>query len=464
MLFPSLSIPHRRLSRIFAILVWLVVTSLASRAQEQEPADSQRGASLPEPLGGVSSLPLQVSSQGANVVTGSIAVSSLYDDHAATTGNGASGNYQHSFLSTIGLQSSQLHTKWHVTYAGGLTLGRQSTSNAQETRDLTFDMQHNFTRRLMLALREDYLVTSDPFVRIGDSQGVPMLAGPAQLNTLSASPTATRVATAFSGSVSFRLSEYSTIGLISNIAGQHFQTVGATAPGGLGLIDARATTESAFYAVQISRNQSIGAEYQWQDSRFAGGRARTANHTVLLFDDIRLKHNMTLSLFAGPQRSHTHDVAGLAPDLSAFVAPAIKDHWLLAAGATYAWQGELTGFRLSGQRSVSDGSGAMGAIRLNGVSMELQRRVANRWNLAVGGSYARSQPLDGFTEGASGALTAEQGNISLERHITSDFSARVRYARVQQTNVAANVLAPALGNHNRLEFGLIYQFARPFSR
>src|SRR5262249_45734883 len=197
---------------------------------------------------------------------------------------------------------------------------------------------------------------------------------------------------------------------------QRFRDV-TVAPGvALSLIDTRTTTGRGFYALEVSQRHKIGFEYQLQDLRFQGNVARTVDQTIFVFDEISLKPNITLTLYAGPDRSHEHNnILLLESNQTTSVVPMINDAWSPAGGAMFTWRGRFVSLGLSGQRLVTDGIGSTGAVRTTSGSAELRKNFTNRWSVGVAYLYSDGQLLSSAANAGNSRLTLQQGSFILER-------------------------------------------------
>jgi len=316
----------------------------------------------------------------------------------------------------------------------------------------------------LLDLREDYVLTNDPFGHIGPSQSMATLSGTGQLNSYAATPAATRITSISSGSLTDQLTRHSSMGISASYSTQRFRDAATATPGAAqSLIDTRTLTGRGFYALEISRRQEIGVEYQLEDLHFRGDVARTTDQTLFLFDEIRLTTHVVLTLFAGPDRTHIHNnifLQGSNTLLS--VIPAVNDVWAPAGGAMFTCRGKHVALSLSGQRVVTDGGGSTGAMRASSAGAELRKNFAGRWNLTLGYSYSVGRLLESLSSTNSG-ITVEQGSLVLERQLGRHLSARAQFVRTDQTS--SGLPAPlTTGNHNRVGVDLVYLFTRPLGQ
>ena len=464
----------KRYSICFVALVVLVLQARETFAQEasgqaQEPTEEQSEPSQPQPVltepGSVSGSNQQLFSQALenrDIIAGSLSVNGLYDDNAFSASSHRIATRQYSILPGLRLDLFRPRTQFELNYAGGITFDQRISSRDLVTHDFSAQLQHNLTRRLLLELREDYLVTNNPFARPGQSRSLPTLAGPGQLTPFISTGTADRIANVTSGDLTYQLTERSSAGVSGNFSSQRFRNVGSVTS--FGLVDTKTAAGRLFFVHQLRPRQKVGAQYLFQDLRFARGQSRIVDHTLFLFDEIALRSNMSLTLFAGPQHSHIHGVITFNPLFSTHIIPIVSNGWSPAAGATYSWKGAHTALRLSGLRSISDGGGLLGATLANSVSVELQEKFTRSWSASLTTSYFNGRSINGSNRDAAGKLTSEQAQFSLVRSITNDLSAEIRYSYVQQRQAGGSAINRVVFHGNQLEAGITYRIARPISQ
>jgi hypothetical protein len=218
-----------------------------------------------------------------------------------------------------------------------------------------------------------------------------------------------------------------------------------------------------FYAVDISRYQRIGAEYQAQDLRFDADAARTVDQTVFLFDEIRLTSTMTLTLFGGPDYSHIHNNILVTSAGSPSVFLGVHDVWSPAGGASYTWRGKRFALRLSGSSMVTDGGGATGAVRAVTGSGELRRDFTRRWTASLGFTYSDGRLIEGAATANASTITTEQATFGVVHKLSQHISMSGQYAHLQQLSRGA-ITPYNSGNHNRASMSLMYQFDKPLGQ
>jgi hypothetical protein len=460
-----------------ACLVQALLCPLALAGQQSDqdlpPSAQQSNASgdertetifLPAPLGGFT-VPLtkdEKKSPSPNLVTGSIGVQTVYTDNFSSAGTAALDDYQYSLVPSLGIQSFGEQTQWLLNYSGGVTVDQRLRGNTQQAHAATVDVRHKFSPRLTGEVRENYTMTSNPFTRIGSAPSLPTIAGPGQLSSFATPFPVTRIANISEADLSYRLTQHSAVGASGSFSLLHFRDV-ATSSGSLAtLIDTTDTTGRAFYALRISPRQTIGAEYQLQDLKFGGGAARTVDHALFLFDGFTFTPNTTLSIYAGPEYTHTHNIIVLSAQQLGSVIPLLKDQWSLSGGVAYAWRTARNGVRVSGESGVSDANGWLGAARLNTASLELEKALSQRWIATLQLNYSDGRGIANPSSIKS-RVTSEEGGLGFRYRPSRSLTATMDYRRIRQPHLGPFIQVIRPG-YNEIQIGLTYQFQKAFSK
>ena len=452
------------------VYVSLMAGQSSPTAQQQEARkDGETIAILnvPAPLGGT--IPrLAPLSEGEfhNIVRGDIALGTIYDDNALVVNGQAFDGYQYFVLPNISLQQTRAHTLWTLDYHGGLTAERKAPAASPSIDNAetgTVAVQHVFGRRLLVELRQDYTMTNNTSTSIAQSVSPATVSSPGQMNSNLALPAGSRTTSVSFANLTYQLSRHSSFGVDGSYSTQRFRNVTTSSGSALSLIDTRSTAGRGFYALEMSRRQTIGVEYQIQDLRFQSNQGRTTDQTAFLFDEIRLTSSLELTVFAGPDFAHTHNnVLITGTKASTLIVPALHDQWSSAGGALFTWRGRRPALQLSGQRVIADGSGTLGAIRALSAGANFEMMFTRSWSANLGYIYSDGRFLQGSKQIDSN-MTLQQGNLAVDRRLGEHLTARVQYARIQQIGGGTPVPLTT-GNHNRVEGDLVFHFMRPLGR
>lgn len=433
--------------------------------ETQTPVENSGELVLPPPLGGFS--PRLTSNpetqEKRKLLVGGVDINGLYIDNAFTVGSKAVDDFQYSILPSIGFRSFTPGTQWVLNYGGGLTMDQRISGNSQMQQTADADLQHKFTRHLSSEFRQEYDLTNNPFMQVGQAATLPTVMGPGQLSPFAVPSPVTRMTSISAANLTYQLSQHSAIGTSGSLSLQHFNDAVTNTGASGNLIDTTAATGRAFYLRQISAHQTIGSEYQLLGLRFDSGAARTVDQTLFLFDSFSLAKNMTLSLYAGPDRTHTHNVIILDPNFAKVVVPVIADHWSVSGGLVFSWQGTRTGFRLSGDRGVSDGGGWTGAVRLTTASMGMARELSKQWSATLELTYSDGRTIAFPANAGNSRVTTEEGLVGFLYRLTRDVALTAQYGRIRQP-YAGQFSQTLQADHNQVQAGLTYRFQKALSQ
>lgn len=441
-------------------------TSPAVQEQtSQAAAENAGGVVLPAPLGGFTP---RLTGDGsrtpeqASLLSGSIGVRGLYTDNAFTAGTRTLDDYQYSVLPSVGFRTFGQHTQWTMNYEGGVTVDQRLRANSQQSHGAAVNLSHQFTSHLTSEFRQDFALTNNPFVQIGASESLPAVAGPGQLSNFAVPAPVTRIGSVSSAVATYQLSRHSAMGVNGTFSLLDFRDDQLLVGAGGRLIDTTNTAGRIFYARQISAHQTIGAEYQLQGLRFSGGAARTLDQTIYLFDGIAFRQGMTLSLYAGPERTHTHNVILTVPGVGSAVIAGVSDVWSVGGGAAFAWRTRRNGLRLAADRGISDGGGWAGAVRMTTARIELEKALSARWTGTLQVSYSDGR-IVAVPATFPGRITTEEGAIGVLWRIARNLFTTAQYARIQQPHTGA-FTGVLQNNHNQFQAGFTYQFNKAISQ
>lgn len=453
------------------LLVLTVLPGLALRAQQEGAEPDVHSALLVVPpaqlRGSIPQLLPTNAGTTQNEFLGGLVVGALFDDNIATSNHQPQSGYLYFVSPSMVLQQTRRRTTWDLNYTGGLTIAQHDPANnngTQNTTSVAAQMHHLFGPHTLLELRQDFLMTNNPFGQADQGQTVSAVSGTGQLNSSAGVPIATRTSFVSSGALTYQFSRRSSLGINGSFSSLRFRDLPKLSGVDVNLIDGRTTTGRVFYVLDISRGQRIGAEYQVQDLRFGGDAAHTLDQTVFLFDEIHLRSNMTLTLFGGPGYTHLHNNV-LVPSSGGTpsVLPSLRDEWSPSGGASYTWQGKRLAVRLTGSSLITDGGGALGTVRAFSGSGELREDLSKRWTGTLGYTYSDGRLIGGPINNGASRITTEQASVGVVHHLSQQISMTAEYAHLRQLGGGA-VTPYSTGDHNRASVSMTYQFVRPLGR
>jgi hypothetical protein len=442
------------------VVLMMVIATLESGAQTDPKA-----AQVPTPVNGESaSLAIPSPREAKNLMSGGLSVGTVLDDNAYSSNTHRVSNLGYQLLPTIALEQSRARLHWGLSYLMSFTANQRLTPKDSYWHDLGLNVQYRITPRLTARLRDSFNVTSsfsDRLVRKPLAPEFGVLQGP---NESVITPRGKRTDNVGSVDLTYQLSASNLVGLSGTISTLHSRDAfGSTSRR---LIDTESKNAGAFLSRRLSRRHSIGVTYQFQKLSFQQGLDRTVAHSLLYFHTISLQPNLTLSFFAGPERSRTNGQAVeqfvLGPFFIFAEVPVVHKAWSFAGGTTFSWQGKRMSFRSGYVRRISDGGGLLGAVHLHSMNAEMRRQLAARWTTELGIGFTSNRLLNSSASSSADIRTLYT-SAGVERRLAENLSLGFRYARDHQA-YGGSLLTRSSVDHDRLWMSLNYYFNRPLGR
>lgn len=391
------------------------------------------------------------------LITG-IRISNDFDDNALDDNRNKQSNFVTVIEPHLGWNLSTPRLEWTLDYRPGFAMSHPLQTYDSRSQLLDTALRWRMTKRLEVRLRNSFLESKNPFDRLRQPEltsGFGILDRPNDSILLS---TARRTSEQAGMDLTYALSPHTIIG-----ASGSFFSVKYSSPSGMQspaqfLENTTSTNGHAFYSHHITRNTWIGLDYNVQKLGFRSGRSQALVQSVFYTNTVSLTRNMTVSFFAGPEHSASHD------DFSMLLqSPGLKStsqsNWHWAGGATYNWSWARTSLAGSFYRKISDGGGVLGAARLSGATMEFRRQLTQPWSVDVQASYDKNKSL---TE-TPGTLTYVSATGGVTRTLNQDMSLEFRYWRVHLSSNGVQV-GNYLADHNRISISLAYDLKHPLGR
>jgi hypothetical protein len=170
---------------------------------------------------------------------------------------------------------------------------------------------------------------------------------------------------------------------------------------------------------------------------------------------LNFSSRFTLTGFAGPQYS---DNEGLIPGSQ---QPTQLTSWSVACGVDGGWKNQGTSASAGYSRIISDGSGLLGAVRLQSVHGNFRREITAGWAAALTGSYGTNHELIG-PPGSATSINSASAGISVERNVRKSLGLRMGYNHDFQQQFGLAAATPTqTASRNRVFVTLSYQWAKP---
>ena len=402
---------------------------------------------IPALLGGKGiSLAFGSELERSNYLRGGVNVGAAYDDNPLLVSSGAVGNTSVSIFPNISIEQSSSRMSWTLGYAGGLTVNQRFTNQDQGSHNLNFDSEYRLSPHVNLRVAEDFSMITGFFDSGNGGEAVAGAGGP---NISLITPLATQRSSVTTVETNYHFALNDLMGASGSFYDLDFTNV----PAGVQLTNSETASGSAFWLHRIFRGDWAGASYRFDRMTFSPG-GETRVHSFFAVNTLNLSSRFTLTGFVGPQYAENQG----------FLLDATQPNaWSVAGGVEGGWQNQRTSVSAGYSRSISDGGGVLGAVRLQTVHGSFRRELVPGWAAALTASHGTNQSLTVPFATSASSVNLTSAGISLERNVGKSVGLRMGYSHdFQEQFFAPAVLAPTLDAHrNRFFVTLSYQWAKP---
>jgi hypothetical protein len=409
--------------------------------------DSSDLPQIPALLGGKGiSLAFGSELERSNYLRGGVNVGAAYDDNPLLVSSGAVGNTSVSIFPNISIEQSSSRMRWTLGYAGGLTVNQRFTNQDEGSHNLNFDSEYRLSPHVNLRVAENFSMITGFF---DSGNGGEVVAGAGGPNVSLITPLATERSSVTTVETNYHFALNDLIGASGSFYDLDFTNV----PAGVDLTNSETASGSAFWLHRIFRGDWAGASYRFDRMTFnPGGETRV--HSFFAVNTLNLSSRFTLTGFVGPQYAENQ---GLLLDATQ------PNAWSVAGGVEGGWQNQRTSVSAGYSRSISDGGGVLGAVRLQTVHGTFRRELVPGWAAALTASHGTNQSLSVPFATSASSVNLTSAGISLERNVGKSVGLRMGYSHdFQEQFFGLPVPAPTLDAHrNRFFVTLSYQWAKP---
>ncbi len=392
--------------------------------------------------------------QRSNYLRGGVNVGATYDDNPLLLSSGEVGNASVSIFPNIKIAESSSRMRWELGYAGGLTVNQRFTNQDEGSHNLTFDSLYRLSPHVNLRVAENFSLATGFF---DAGNGAEVVIGSGGPNASLIAPLSTQRSTVTTVETNYHFALDDLIGASGSFYELHFTNV----PAGTQLTDSETASGSAFWLHRILGSDWGGVSYRFDRITYNAGGGETQVHSFSVMNTVSISKQFTLTGFVGPQYS---DNQGLAPGA---LQSSQSSDWAVAGGAEGGWRNQHTGVSGGYSRTVSDGGGVLGSVRVQTIYGNFRRQLTPGWVAALSASHGTNQSLTvPFTASASSVNLTSAG-ISLERNVGRSIGLRMGYSHdfQQQFGVPGSTQTSPLqtldASRNRFFVTFSYQWAKP---
>lgn len=190
-----------------------------------------------------------------------------------------------------------------------------------------------------------------------------------------------------------------------------------------GLYDSNVRGGSAFYSRMISRNQYLGAQYEYAYSIAEVPKAEidVQAHTFAGFYTVYPLKHLSLSLMGGPE----HYEVSQSPSLR-------QSAWVPSVSVSLGHQGQYSNVAISYSQSVTGGGGIAGAFNSKSANATVQLRVARPVTVGFDGGYADNAATSLMQFVASSSGHSITGSVSVGYAAGQHLNVMCKYERIHE--------------------------------
>jgi len=395
----------------------------------------------------------------SNYLRGGINVSATYDDNPLLLSSGVLSNTSETIFPSIRIEESSSRMRWTLGYAGGLTVNQKITSENEGSHNLNFDSQYRLSPHVNLRVAENFSMTTGFF---DAGNGAEVVAGAGGPNASLIAPLATQRSSVTTVETNYHLALNDLIGASGSYYDSHF----SNGPSGTPLTDSQTASGSAFWLHRLFGADWGGASYRFDRLTFNLGGGETRVHSFLAVDTLNISKRFTLNGFIGPQYSETQGLETQALVTGA-PQPTQSSGWSVSGGAEGGWRNQRTSVSAGYSRSISDGGGVLGSVRVQTVHGTLRRQLVPGWAALLTASHGTNQSITVPFATSASSINVTSADVELERNVGKRIGLRFGYTHDFQEQFGVPGPTPTSpaqtldANRNRFVVTLSYQWAKP---
>jgi hypothetical protein len=359
------------------------------------------------------------------------------------------------FRPNISVLQIRSRVVWSLAYQGGFQVVPQVTQFNSMSHNGTADVLYQLNRHWQVHAHDSYMYTADPFESFDTINGTPRYNDP---NPSIYVPLAIREQNLGTADLTDQLGIHDSITFAGTEFFRRYLNTTVTT------YDSYGYSGRASYQHQFSARLSAGGGYIFQALDFDKGVSRSGIQTFQGTVSYQLSPNMYVTGWIGPEYTSTKNVVPTFcfPGYGCFGYHATyAANWDIAGGATFGWSGVHNAFRAGFSKSVTDGGGVLGTVRLYLLNASYRRQVSPRWALTTGVLYGNNLSVSYFSSPHQyNSLTA---NMSLQRRLSPAWNVLGQYIYIHQYQHNLYGSIPTW-NDNRIQISLQYAWSHSLGR
>ena len=429
-----------------ALPVWTQDGSSGAEPAATGISETDEHMVVPTPVGTEGySMAFAAETPRTNFVRGNMRFGTAYDDNILPSSSTAVSDVTYSIWPSITLNQSRSTLRWDLTYTPGFTFYQRNSSYNESDQNVNLGVQYRLSPYVTLTVNDSFQKTSNP-LNLSSQNPDSSTSGVVQVPNVSIIPPITDMVSNFGNvELTYQFARDSMVGGKGTLSGLWYPHRDETP----GLYDSTAGAGEVFYARRLSGLHYVGVTYQFQHLQSRPSPIDTQTQNVLFFYTLTLQPRLSLSLFIGPEYSHTYG------------GDVLVNRWSPAAGASVGWQGTHSSLSASYSRKTSEGGGLRVAVLATDLGISGRWQFTRNMTAGLGANYSINNVLDSTLEDTGGHTFS--GAFSLERRLRENLHMQVGYTRLRQ-RYSNFFVASDIPDRNYVWLSLSYQFQRPLGR
>ncbi len=344
---------------------------------------------------------------------------------------------------------------WSLDYSGGFSVVPQVSNFNSLSHNGTADVLYQISRHWQVHAHDSYSYTNDPFESFDTITGTPRYNDP---NPTVYVPLSIREQNLASLDLTDQLAIHDSITFSGTEYFRRYENTTVTAYNSFGY------SGRASYQHEFSPRVTAGGGYIFQALDFAQGVSRSGIQTIQVYASYQINPHMYVTGWMGPEYTATKNIVPTFcfPGFGCFGYHAKHQAaWDVAGGGTFGWSGVHNAFRAGFSKSVTDGGGVLGTVRLYLLNASYRRQLSPRWSLTSGILYGNNLSISSFT--LPRQYNSWNANAGVERQLSSawNFLFQYYYIHQYQHNIYGTI---PNWNDNRFQISLQYAWSHSLGR
>jgi hypothetical protein len=450
-------------TRVYLSLVLLSTTPVWSQIGSipfetaARPSDEDRMLT-PPPLTG-EAYPTTVGSQArSNYLAAGLTFVGAYSDNVIVgSGTTPIGDGIYSILPAISLNQTTPRQQLTLQFSPGFTFYQNTSALNEANQTAALNFQYRMSQHTTISFIDSFQKSSNVFDQLPPLSGGPPSGLTQSSQAEVVAPYANQLSNVANAALSYQISRNTMIGAGGTFTVSNYSDSTQAS----GLSNSNSLGGSVFYNHRLVSTQYVGVIYQYLgnqanpvDAQANSVNTQTEVHTqtVLPFYTISLKPSLSLYVSGGPQYVDATQSSSLRVGF-----------WTPSVIASISWQRSHTNFVAGYSRTVSGGTGLIGAFNSNSANTSARWQIVPTWTIGLAGGYSINKNALPLSFSSSPGGHTVSGTVMVQHLIGEHFEAGFGYVRLHQSYSSVAVISEA-PDSDRGYVSVSYRFTRSLGR